>query len=141
VLDALQRLTPAVLRHLMAYGELLCEETGEALRRSRRRALGFVVTVAAGVMALALACVLAIAASWDGPNRLWVVSLLCLLFVLVAVIAAAYTRNGTAADRPPFGRLRTEWKADMQQLAQLHPSLGIVVPEAPITPGSALHVD
>src|SRR5579862_1574729 len=71
VLEALQRLAPAVLRHLIAYGELLCEETGDALRQSRRRALGLAVTVAAGVMALALACLWAIAASWDGPNRLW----------------------------------------------------------------------
>jgi hypothetical protein len=138
VLDALQRLAPAVLRHLIAYGELLCEETGDALRRSRRRAVGFVVTVAAGVMALALACVLAIAASWDGPNRLLVVSLLCLAFVIVALLGAAYARGG--AGRAPYGRLRTEWRADLQQLAQLYPSLGIA-PKAPITPGSAVHVD
>lgn len=141
MLDALQRLAPAVLRHLIAYGDLLSEETGDALRLSRRRALGIAVTVAAGLMALALACVLAIAASWDGPNRLLVVSLLCLSFIIVALIGAAYARGGNLGGRaPPFGRLRTEWKADLQQLAQLYPSLGIA-PNPPISPGSTVHVN
>jgi hypothetical protein len=124
VLEALQRLAPAVLRHLFAYGELLCEEAGDALRQSRRRALGLAVTVAAGVMALALACLWAIAASWDGPNRLTVVGGLCIGFVLASVLGAAYTRGtrpaGVAA---PFDRLRAEWQADMRELAALDPSL------------------
>jgi uncharacterized membrane protein YqjE len=126
VLEVLQRLAPAVLRHLIAYGELLCEETGDALRQSRRRALGVAVTVAAGVMALALGCVWAIAASWDGPYRLAVIGALCLSFVLLALIAAIYTHGAAPAGRSaPFERLRAEWAADMRELAQLDPSLGI----------------
>jgi len=124
VLEALQRLAPAVLRHLLAYGELLCEEAGDALRQSRRRALGLAVTVAAGVMALALACLWAIAASWDGPNRLTVVGGLCIGFVLASVLGAAYTRGARPAGVPaPFDRLRAEWRADMRELAALDPSL------------------
>jgi hypothetical protein len=120
VLEALQRLAPAVLRHLLAYSELLCEEAGDALRQSRRRALGLAVTVTAGVMALALACVWAIAASWDGPNRLLVVGVLCLSFVIVALAGAAYARGGTVPGRAaPFERLKAEWRADLRELAQL----------------------
>lgn len=123
MLEALQRLAPAVLRHLLAYGELLCEETGDALRQSRRRALGLAVTAAAGVMALALACVWAIAASWDGPNRLVVVGALCVGFTVITALGAAYTRGvrppGVAA---PFDRLRAEWRADMHELASLDSS-------------------
>jgi len=126
VLEALQRLAPAVLRHLVAYVELLCEETGDALRQSRRRALGLAVTAAAGLMALSLACVWAIAVSWDGPNRLLVVGSLCFGFVIVALIGAAYARGAIPAGRSaPFERLRAEWRADMRELADLDPSLGI----------------
>ena len=126
MLEALQRLAPAVLRHLIAYGELLCDEAGDALRQSRRRALGLAVTVAAGVMALALACLWAIAASWDGPDRLLVVGSLCGAFVLIAVAGAAYAR-GAVLRSTPFERLRREWKSDLHELAELYPSLGIHV--------------
>ena len=120
MLEALQRLAPAVLRHLIAYGELLCEEAGDALRQSRRRALGFAVTVTAGVMALSLACVWAIAASWDGPNRLIVVGALCILFLIVALIGALYARGGALPGRAaPFERIKAEWQADLRELAQL----------------------
>jgi hypothetical protein len=141
VLEALQRLAPAVLRHLIAYGELLCEETGDALRQSRRRALGLAVTAAAGVMALALACVWAIAASWDGPNRLFVVGTLCVSFIIVALIGAGYARGAIASRRPaPFDRLRAEWRADLRELAELYPSLGLV-PPAPDSSEQAVHGD
>jgi uncharacterized membrane protein YqjE len=142
VLEVLQRLAPAVLRHLIAYGELLCEETGDALRQSRRRALGFAVTVAAGVMALALACVWIIAANWDGPYRLVVVGALCGLFVVVALIGVAYARGAplNASSQPPFERLRTEWQADLRQLSQLYPSLKIAQ-QPTVSAGSSIHGD
>jgi hypothetical protein len=141
LLEALQRLAPAVLRHLIAYSELLCEETGDALRQSRRRALGLAITVAAGVMALSLGCVWAIAVSWDGPNRLVVIGSLCAGFAIVALIGAAYARGATPAGRSaPFERLRAEWRADMRELAELEPSLGIL-PQTPPAAARSLHGD
>jgi hypothetical protein len=141
VLEVLQRLAPAVLRHLIAYGELLCEEAGDALRQSRRRALGLAVTVAAGVMALSLACVWAIAASWDGPNRLMVVGALCFSFVIVALGGVAYARGAAPAGRvAPFDRLRAQWRADMRELAQLDPTLGIL-PQTPAAAAPSAHGD
>jgi hypothetical protein len=125
VLEALQRLAPALLRHLIGYGELLCAEAGDALRQSRRRALGLAVSVGAGVMALMLACLWAIAASWDGPNRLLVVGALCLSFALVSLIGIAYVRRAAPVGPAPFDRLKAEWRTDMRELAQLAPSLEI----------------
>jgi threonine/homoserine/homoserine lactone efflux protein len=127
VLEALQRLAPAVLRHLIAYGELLCEEAGDALRQSRRRALGLAVTVTAGVMALSLACVWVIAASWDSPSRFTVIGVLCASFAVIALAGVAYARGASQAGRAvPFERLRAEWQADMRELALIDPSLGIL---------------
>ena len=126
VLEALQRLAPAVLRHLIAYGELVSEEAGDALRESRRRALGLAVAGMAGVMAVSLGCLWIIAANWDGPNRLIAVGALCGGFVLVTLIGVVYARGARPSGTPaPFERLKAEWQADMHELAQLDPSLGI----------------
>ncbi len=126
MLEALQRLAPAVLRHLIAYSELLCEEAGDALRQSRRRALGLAVAVTAGVMAVSLGCVWLIAANWDGPNRLATVGALCGGFVVFTLVGLAYARGARPAGATaPFERLKAEWQADMRELSQLDPSLGI----------------
>jgi hypothetical protein len=138
VIEALQRLAPAVLRHLLAYGELLFEEGGVALRQSRRRALAVAVTAGAALISLSLACVWAIAVSWDGPNRLVVIGALCLGFLLVALIGAACASGAIAvSSATPFERLRAEWHADMRELAQLEPSLGIIPPTAAPAASSA----
>lgn len=134
VLEALPRLAPAVMRHLIAYGELLCEETGDALRQFRRRAVGLAVAAAAGAMALLLGSVWAIAATWDTPYRLATVGSLCVAFAFVALVAVIYIRGLMAAGVPrPFERLHAEWRADMQQLVDLDPTLG---PELGIAPST-----
>jgi len=132
VLEALERLAPAVLRHLIAYGELLCDETGDALRQSRRRVVGYGVAVGAGALGIALGCLWAIAASWDGPNRLAVVGSLCATFIGIALVGAIYARAGIPSGRtPPFERLRAEWRADLRELARLDPSFSALPSQAP----------
>jgi uncharacterized membrane protein YqjE len=117
-LDALPRLAPAVLRHLLAYADLLCEETGDALRQLRRRAIGLVVTVVAGAMALMLGCLWIIAANWDGPHRLMAVGALCVGFLIAGVIAWIMSQPQVIPGKPqPFERLRAEWTEDSKLLA------------------------
>jgi hypothetical protein len=113
-----------LLRHLFAYGELVREETADALRLLQRRAVGLAVAVAAGSMALLWGCVWLVAANWDGPNRLRVLGALCIGFTLIALLGGWYAGTGRAPGQPrPFERLRAEWRADRQQLATLDPSL------------------
>jgi hypothetical protein len=121
VLEALPRLALAVLRHLIAYGELLYEEGGEAARRLRRGVIGFAVAAVAGFIALELACLWIIAATWNGPNRLTAVGALCIGFALLAIISSVYVSNvqSSASGRRPFARVREEWQADMEELAAL----------------------
>jgi hypothetical protein len=124
VFDALQRLAPAVLRHVMAYGDLLYAEAGDAMRLSRRRAIGLTCAAYAATFAVLLGCFWAIAASWDGPNRWLVIGGLCLGFALLAFGSLLYARGGLSAGQPaPFDRLRAEWRADMRELSLLYPSL------------------
>ena len=120
MLEALPRLALAVLQHLIAYGDLLYEEGIEAGRRLRRAAIGLALAAAAGFIALELACLWIIAATWNGPNRLTAVGALCIGFAVIAVICSAYASGAqTAGGVKPFRRVREEWRADMQQLAVL----------------------
>jgi uncharacterized membrane protein YqjE len=132
VFEALSRLLPALVRHAVAYGDLLCEETGDALRVWRRRVLGLAVGVIAGSLALLLGCVAVIAATWDGPHRLSAVIALCVAFAVIALLGLWYANAGLAPDQPrPFERLRAEWDADRREIAALHPSLAEVEPMLP----------
>lgn len=125
MLEALSRLAPALLRHLFAYGELVREETGDALRQLRRQLVGLAVAVAAGSMALVWGCAWLVAANWDGPNRLRVLGGLSIAFALLALLGVWYASGARAPGQPrPFERLRAEWRADRQQLAGLDPALG-----------------
>ncbi len=124
-LEALPRLALAVLEHLVAYGELLYEEGVEAAQRLRRSVVGFAIAAAAAFIAVELACLWVIAATWNGPNRLTAVGALCIGFALIAVISTAYASGAhTSGDHRPFERVREEWRADMDELAALHPRLG-----------------
>lgn len=120
-LELLPRLLQALLRHLFAYGELAYEEGLLAARRLRRRLLGAAIACMAGMLALMMGCVWVLAATWDGPNRLLAVGALCIGFVLVAIIGITYAAGGGA--RVPFEGLRAEWHNDLQEIAQLDPTL------------------
>jgi uncharacterized membrane protein YqjE len=114
---------------LVAYGDLLCEETEDALRVWRRRVLGLVLGVIAGSLALLLGCVAVIAATWDGPHRLSAVIALCVAFAVIALLGFWYASADQAPGQPrPFERLRAEWDADRREIAALHPSLADVEP-------------
>lgn len=121
-LESLPRLLQAILRHVFAYGELLCEESIEAVQRARRRVIGIAVAYTAGVMAVALGCLWVIAATWNGPNRLTAVGGLCIGFILIAIIGGAYA-IGARGRAGAFAQLRVEWRADMQEIARLDPTL------------------
>jgi len=132
-LESLPHLVQAILRHLFAYGELLCEETLETMHRARRRVLGIAVAITAGVMAVVLGCLWVIAATWDGPNRLTAVGGLFGGFVLVAILGGAYA-VGARARGGPFEQLRFEGRADLREIARLDPTL---VGQAAASPAGA----
>jgi uncharacterized membrane protein YqjE len=121
-LELLPRLTRAILRHLFAYGELLYEEACLAVANMRRRIVGLAVALLAGMMTVGLGCLWVIAATWDGPNRLWAVGGLCIGFLLIAIIGGAYAVGGRPRGAA-FEHLRAQWRADLQEIARLDPAL------------------
>jgi uncharacterized membrane protein YqjE len=135
VIEALRRLLPLIARHLLAHAELLCLETGEALREVRRRTIGLALAVAAAAMAVLFGCVWIIAATWDTANRLLAVGALCIGFLLLAVVSALFANRARAPGQPrPFERSRAEWRDDLQQLLALYPSLAQAQELAPDMP-------
>lgn len=116
------RLVPALLGHVVAYGDLVVDEAADAAGELRRQLLGLAVVLTAGGVTALMGCVWVIALTWDGPHRLQAVGALCIGFALVALGGAWYARSGILPGQPrPFERLRAEWREDMDQLASLYP--------------------
>jgi uncharacterized membrane protein YqjE len=124
VLELLSRLGPALLRHIIAYSDLLIEETAAAGRQWRRQLLGIAIVLAAGGVAALMVCAWVIAATWDGPHRLQAIGALFGGFTVIALGGAWYASRGWADETPrPFERIAAEWREDLRQLVILYPSL------------------
>jgi hypothetical protein len=124
MLDLLSLLVPALLRHLVAYSDLLIDETAAAGRQWRRQLLGMAILLTAGGVAALMVCAWVIAATWDGPHRLQAIGGLFGAFTAIAVGGAWYASQGWAEKTPrPFERVAAEWREDLRQLVILYPSL------------------
>jgi hypothetical protein len=129
VLDLLSRLVPALLRHVIAYSDLLIEETAAAGRQWRRQLLGIAILLAAGGVAALMVCAFVIGATWDGPHRLHAIGALFAGVTGIAVAGAWYATHGWTELRPrPFERIAAEWREDLRQLVILYPSLAGIEP-------------
>ncbi len=125
MIEALLRLFPALLRHLVAYGDLFVDEAAEGARMLRRQLLGVAIVLTAGGVAALMACTWVIAATWEGPYRLHAIGALCIGFALIALGGVWFANRGVLPGQPrPFERLHAEWRQDLMQLAALYPSLG-----------------
>lgn len=139
MLELLSRLIPALLRHLVAYSDLLIDETAAAAREWRRQLLGLAIVLAASGVAALLGCAWVIAATWDGPHRLHAIAGLFAGFIAIAVSGAAYGRGWAQQAPRPFERIGAEWREDLRQLAALYPSLAGIERGSVATPD--VHVD
>jgi uncharacterized membrane protein YqjE len=136
VLELLSRLVPALLRHVIAYSDLLIDETAAAGRQWRRQLLGIAILLAAAGVAALMVCAFVIGATWDGPHRLHAIGGLFAGFTLIAVGGAWYATRGWTELRPrPFERIAAEWREDLRQLVILYPSLAGIEPTG-VTPDS-----
>lgn len=119
MIDAVLRLVPALLRHIAGYAELFAAEAASALGGLRVQLLGIAVMLVAGSMMLMLACVWAIAATWDGPHRMQTIAGLCIGFGLATLVGLLIASRAGSGAAPPFERLSREWRHDLGRLAAL----------------------
>lgn len=124
MLELLSRLVPALLRHIIAYSDLLIDESAAAGRQWRRQLLGIAILLTSGGVAALMVCAWVIAATWDGPHRLQAIAGLFAGFTIIALGGAWYASHGWAGRTPrPFERIAAEWREDLRQLVTLYPSL------------------
>jgi hypothetical protein len=118
----LERLTVAAtlaVRHVGAYTDLVLSDAEEARREAARRVWTSALMATAMMFAVAMACLLLIAMTWETAARLWTVAGLLCLFA--ATILIAYSRLRALAARPNalFARTAREWEKDRPLLEQL----------------------
>lgn len=118
MLNELPRLGVALVRHLVAYGDLAADEAQVAFRVLSQRLLGVGLAVAAGALSILLACIWVIALTWDGPYRIRTIALMWLVFTGLAALLWFGNRHRARPDEsPPFARLSAEWETDRMILA------------------------
>ncbi len=123
MLELLSRLVPALVRHVLAYGELLNDEAVDAVRELRQRLAAALIVLGAAALAVLMGCVWVIGATWDTPHRLPALGALCIGFTALALAALWFATSRTRRRPRPFERLSAEWREDLTQLVALYPSL------------------
>ena len=118
----LERVTAAaslIVRHADAYGAIIAEDLGFAYAAFLQRLWAGVVFVAAGVFSIAMACVWAIALTWDTPGRMWLISGLFGLFVLTSVAALLVLKGLRNNPQGLLAKTGVEWEKDRMLLDDL----------------------
>jgi uncharacterized membrane protein YqjE len=109
---ALPKAAPALLRHLVAYVDLLGLDLSRAHRQVIADFLASAVTVVCGAISAFMGCLLVIALTWDTPYRVSAIAWMAGGFLAAAIAAAAY-RSKLARKSPPFlAAVRREWQED-----------------------------
>lgn len=108
-----------LVRHAGAYADLVLSDAEEARREAGRRLMAGTLLAAAMIFAIAMACLLVIAVTWDTPARLWTVGGLLGLFCVVALVAYTRWRALRAQGGSLFARTAREWEKDRVLLEQL----------------------
>ena len=125
---SLSRLVPLALRHLEAYRDIAEKDAQDAITALAGRVAVAMIAIGAGMFAVSMLCASIIAATWDGPYRIWAPAALAALFALGAVLARHELRR-RAGNATFFQRLRRELHADRELL------------ERSVSPGLRVHAN
>jgi len=102
MIDRISATASIAVRHAGAYADLIASDLSLSSRDLRRQLVAGATLGLGILLAVALACVLAIAAAWDTPARLWV----------IGGGGAAGGRRGLRALAPGKGGCGTAPRAD-----------------------------
>ena len=73
----------------------------------------------AGVFSIAMACVWAIALTWDTPGRIWLIVGLFALFMVIALVSLVVLKSLQNSPHGLLTRTRLEWQKDRVLLDDL----------------------
>ena len=112
LLWSLPKAAPALLRHMVAYAELIGQDLDQTQRDLKAWLLASVVLVLCLFFALMSACLVVVAMSWDTPYRVTAIAWMGGTFVLLAVIAGLYRSRLASGHAPFLATVRREWAED-----------------------------
>ncbi|HEV7611317.1 MAG TPA: hypothetical protein VGO37_05530 [Steroidobacteraceae bacterium] len=110
---------PALLRHLVAYVDLVSLDLVRAQREMAAGIAMSAVVAVCGVFAVLMGCLAVVAYTWDTPYRVAAIGWMGGGFLVAAIAAAVYRANTLRARAQLFGELRREWQADRVLLEHL----------------------
>jgi hypothetical protein len=108
-----------LVRHTGAYGDLIADDMGTAIKEFSTRLWVGVVLSGAVAFSIAMACVWVIAVTWDTPGRLSVIAGPFGLFALTSVIAFLALRVLKGQWHGMFTKTGSEWQKDRQLVDDL----------------------
>ena len=113
------RAAPALLRHLIAYIDLISLDLGRAQREFAAQLVMSAIVGICGVFAVFMGCLAVVAYTWDTPYRVTAIACMGGGFLAAAVAAVVYRSKAMRARSELFGSLQREWQADRQLFEHL----------------------
>ena len=116
-LHSLQQAAPVLLRHLGAYLELAEQDMAATKAEAVARFRLIIVFSISGFFTILMTCILVIALTWDGENRVFAIVFMGCVFTALTAASGLYL----AQLRPskPFDAVRREWRQDRELIGRL----------------------
>jgi uncharacterized membrane protein YqjE len=115
----LPKAAPALLRHLVAYIDLVGLDLAQAQREFRAELVVSAIAVICGLFAVLMGCLAVVACTWDTPYRVAAIACMAGAFLVAAIAAAVYRSKALRAQSPFLGSVRREWHADRELLERI----------------------
>jgi uncharacterized membrane protein YqjE len=116
-LQSLQQAIPVLLRHLGAYLELAEQDMAATKAEAVARIRLIVVFSISGFFAILMSCILVIALTWDGENRVFAIIVMGCIFTALTAASGLYLAQLRPAK--PFDAVRREWRQDRELIDRL----------------------
>jgi len=115
----LPKAAPALLRHLVAYVDLVSLDLGRAQRELAAELVISAILAICALFALLMGCLAVVAYTWDTPYRMTAIAWMGGGFLIATVVAAAYRIKAVRAKSEFLGSVRREWHADRALLERI----------------------
>ena len=117
----LPKAAPALLRHLVAYVDLVSVDLARAQREFMAELVISAITAICTLFAALMGCLAVVAYTWDTPYRMTAIAWMGGGFLVAAVVAALYRMRVLRAKSEFLGSVRREWHADRVLLERILP--------------------
>lgn len=115
----LPKAAPALLRHLVAYVDLVSLDLARAQRELVAELVISAILVICALFALLMGCLAVVAYTWDTPYRMTAIGWMGGGFLVAAIAAAGYRIRAVRAKSEFLGSVRREWHADRALLERI----------------------